>query len=270
LCEEFGMVSGCEGVNFSVSTDDNGYYLFLNIPPGEYALTTRAIDKENIWLYVTAGLGIGAKKHLITADETLRIDDQSIYKFDLQQTSPADDGEISESQPTLTWDVYPDAAYYKVYLAPDNGKTIFSDDRVDTNQITPPEPLLGCKYSWKVEAYNADENKIAEHSSYSYFTVIDQPDTCYVPLISPKHRASLAAAGLTLSWEAHSLASYYRVVIWDKDYKDQVDRVTTTETTFVVPITLEPGKYKWYITVYDQEDDEIARSDFYEFTITGP
>jgi hypothetical protein len=269
LCENFDWMGGCEGISFSTNTDDKGYYLFQNVTPGEYALAAHAIDKDS-WLYVTAGLGFGAEKYTVTADKTLFIEEQSIYKFDLKLTYPAKNAEIDVAQPALTWDPYPDAAYYEVYLTSEKSGAIYVNERVDTNQITPSKPLLGCSYTWQVDAFNADGTKIAESDGYFHFDLVDQQVTCLVKIISPQDGASLSAANLTLTWEAHPMAAYYRVVVWDEDYNDLLGRARSDGTTYIVTQALGAGKYKWYVIAYDESDNQIAQSDFYEFTITGP
>ena len=266
LCEDFGMFSGCEGVNFLTTTDPDGYYLFTNIPPGEFALAVHAIDSDT-WLYVTEGLGFGANKYLIEADNTLTIGSQSIYKFDLVQVSPLDDAQIQEGQPELTWEPYPGAAYYEVYLSPERGSAVFVSDEAEEPQITPPVPLLNCEYTWQIEAYNAGDQKIAEHDGYWHFIVSGQEYSCNIVLNSPKDGAVVAAQGLELSWEEHPLATSYRVHIWDKDYTDILDGPLVNGTGYTVDLVIPSGAYQWYITAYDSGDNEIARSDFYKFTV---
>lgn len=266
LCEEFGLFSGCEGVNYAAVTDGEGYYIFSNVAPGEYALAVRAIDSDT-WLYVTEGLGMGADKFQVLADETLRIPAQSIYKFDLVQLSPAEDAAVPEGQPMLTWQEYPGAAWYEIYLNPDRGRAVFVNDEIYATQIVPQQPLLNCEYTWQIEAYNAEGDKIAEHDGYMHFTVTGQPYFCDVPLLSPQDGAVVNGQGLELSWEAHGLASFYRVHIWDADYTDILDAPRVDGTAYTVGQDIVPGAYTWYITAYDGSDSEIARSDFYEFTV---
>ena len=267
LCEEMGMFSGCEGAEYSVQTDTEGVYLFAGIAPGGYALAVESHDGEH-WLYVTAGLGIGAKKYEVAADETLRIPDQPIYKFDLIQTYPGDEDSIADGKPVLEWDPYPDASYYEVYLTQENGSAIFVNEKTETNSITPKNDLLTCEYTWQVEAYNSQGTKIAEQDGYSHFTILGQPLSCYLDVISPASGASVAGSGIVLEWKAHELAQYYRVHIWDADYKDLLEGMKVDGTTYAVPQTLAPGKYTWYVSALDSDEMEFARSEFIEFTVT--
>jgi hypothetical protein len=267
LCEEMGMVSGCEGAQYSALTDADGIYLFLNVTPGEYALAVESFDGEH-WLFVTAGLGMSAKKYTVTADQTLRIPQQAIYKFDLFTTAPEEDAEVAEARPTLEWESYPGADYYLVYLTQENGSAIFFDEKTETNSIAPSKDLLSCQYTWQVEAYNSQGSKIAEQDGYSHFTVVGQPLSCYLDVVSPADGASLAGSGIVLEWKAHELAKYYRVHIWDTDYNDLLDGMKVDATSYPVPQTLAPGEYTWYVTAYDADDRQFAQSDFIEFTVT--
>lgn len=266
LCEEFGMFSGCQGINFSVNTDQNGYYLFTDIPPGEYALAAHAIDRDR-WIYVVEGLGFTATKYLVQADDTLIISSKSIYKYDLVQNYPADGASVTDGQPTLTWEAYPGAAYYEVYLTPDRGHAIFVSEKINDTQISPVEPLLNCEYTWQIEAFNTNGVKIAEYDGYYHFTITGQQFSCEILLTFPQDGASVSGNNLQLSWEEHPLASYYRVHIWDQDYVDILDSVHSNEVNYIVSQVINPGIYTWYITAYNSSDDDIARSDFYEFTV---
>ena len=87
------------------------------------------------WLYVTSGLGLGARKYSLAADQTLYVGDQHIFKSDLSLTAPDDEGQVDSATPTLAWEPYADAAYYEVYLAPENGGPLFVNKRVDDSQI---------------------------------------------------------------------------------------------------------------------------------------
>jgi hypothetical protein len=267
LCEEMGIASGCKGNQYSTQTDADGIFLFANVVPGEYALAVSSFDGKH-WLYVTAGLGISAKKYTVEADQTLRIPQQAIYKFDLVQTRPEEDEKVAEARPTLEWEPYPDAAYYLVYLTQENGSPIFVNEKTETTSIAPRKDLLACDYTWQVEAYNSQGGKIAEQDGYSHFKVVDQPLSCYLDALSPLNGAAVAGSGIVLKWKAHELAKYYRVHIWDKDYTDLLDGIKVEGTSYSVPQALPAGKYKWYVTAYDEDDKQFAQSDFIEFTVT--
>ncbi|MBU1660316.1 MAG: carboxypeptidase-like regulatory domain-containing protein [Chloroflexi bacterium] len=267
LCEEMGLITGCEGIQFSTTTDEQGYYLFVNVIPGQYAIVVHAIDVDR-WLFITARLGLSPKKHTLEAGKTLELGSQHIYKFDLYQISPAEGEQVDEAEPTLRWDVYPDAAYYEVYVSPQNGDSI--REKLTSNEFTVNKNLLNCEYSWQVEAFNAQEVKIAEHEGYMHFLVIDQSASCEALLNSPQDGANVTGEGLELSWQAHPLANYYLLYVSDESYNNIVDGVRVNETSYVLTQTLSSGKYKWYISVYDQAGKWIATSAHYGFIVTNP
>jgi len=266
LCEEMGMFSGCEGKQFSTATDDQGYYVFMNVTPGEYSVIVKSIDSEH-WIFATAKFGISAKKQQLTAGETLILNDLHLFKSDLKHISPAEDEKVNEDKPTLAWDAYPDAAYYEVYLNPRAGSSI--SDTVTENSYTATRSLLNCEYTWQVEAFNADKIEIAEYDGFSHFRVVGQPNSCEVLLNSPQDSASLKGTGIELSWQAHPLATEYYVYVSDKNYKNVIDAAKTSATTYKLTEALPAGDYSWYIAAYDGSEC-IAWSDHYKLKVTGP
>jgi hypothetical protein len=268
LCDEIGIATGCKGNPYETRTDGEGVYLFTDVEPGEYALAVASFDGDH-WLYVTAGLGISAKKYAVAAGETLRVAQQAIYKFDLIQTRPEEDAETAEARPTLEWEPYPDAAYYEVYLTQKNGSAIFTEERAETHSITLGKDLLACEYTWQVEAFNSRGSKIAEQDGYSHFTVVDQPLSCYLDILAPHNGATVSGSGIVLEWEPHELAAYYRVHIWDAAYNDLLEGMKVDGTSYAVPQTLPAGNYKWYVSAYDADDKQFAQSEFIEFSVGG-
>lgn len=266
LCQEVKTFSGCEGTQFSTVTDDQGYYVFANVTPGEYVVIVHAVDAER-WIYITAGLSLSGKKHELAADQTLTIGDQHIYKFDLRLTSPAQDEKVNQATPTLTWDAYPGAAYYEVYLDPRSGTAI--RENVTENKFTVPQPLLNCEYTWTVEVFNEQKIQIAEHEGYGDFQVIGQPASCEVLLTAPLDGTNLQGEGIEFSWQAHPLATHYMLYVYDESYKNVVDGVRVDSTTYKLTQALPPGEYKWYIAAY-AGSTWIAASDHYDLVVTGP
>jgi hypothetical protein len=177
LCETIDPVDGCLGAAFDTRTDEQGVYLFTDVLPGEYELVVESLDFER-WLYVTAGLESGSRKHTVTADSILRLPDQSIFRFNLTLVFPEENAVVSSGQPVLAWEAYPDAAFYRVFLRQENGDILLKGEKTGEPSLTPPLALKNCGYAWQVEAYNASETKIAEHDGYSLFRVADQPLSC--------------------------------------------------------------------------------------------
>jgi len=175
---------------------------------------------------------------------------------------PLDDSQVNTAQPTLVWDAYPSAAYYEVYLAPENGETVYIRKRVNTNQFTVENPLKTCKYTWDVAAFNDQGIKIADKSKYFDFFVTGQPTSCYIQLISPASKATVAGTGVKLVWEARSEASYYKIHMWKDETGSPkiLDFLQVRNTSYTFSDALKPGKYVWAVYAYDQFGKTVAGS----------
>ena len=269
LCEEMGMFTGCEGQQFTAVTDANGIYLLANIPPGEFALVFHAIDRD-AWMYVTSSV-IKAKKFTVEADKTVVLEDQHLYKYDLKQLSPADKAQISEAQPTLKWEAYPGAAYYEVYLAPEGAlATVLRVKHYEQTEIAPEAPLLACEYVWQIEAYNSQGVLIAKYDGYSRFTVTSQPISCYITVTAPADKSQVSSSGIKLTWEAHPLAAYYKLVVWKGDVGGEavVDYARIDgATSYTFDQTLAADEYIWSVNAYNVSDDMVAGSALYHFYV---
>ena len=128
LCETFSrFLSGCGGKIYTARTDKDGDFVITNVPPKEYeGLTVRVFDTDS-YVFATTGIaGIGAQKYNVVADKTLFVEPTHLFKGDLKVVNPKPGSTVSADGLELKWDAYPDAAYYKFTLYPDN------------HQITPP------------------------------------------------------------------------------------------------------------------------------------
>jgi hypothetical protein len=272
LCQDVSMVGGCKGVEYSTRTDATGVYLLTDVPPGEYGLVVHALGADR-WVYVTAGLGISARKYTVAADQVLTVGDQSIYKFDLKLTGPTDKEQVETGQPTLSWEPYSEASYYELYLTSEKAGNVVNNYRVETNEVTLDKSLVDCKYTWSVEAFNAQGEKIAETDGYFDFTVTGQPVSCYIPIIAPLDGVTVSGSGLVLSWEAHPSAATYKILMWndtDPARPKVLDFVEVRETGYTFSETLAPARYVWSVTAYDATGQQAAGSLVYDFTVSTP
>src|SRR4051794_3850529 len=163
LCETFSrFLSGCGGKIYTAKTDKDGDYVITNVPPKEYeGLTVRIFDTD-AYVFATTGIaGISATKYNVEADKTLFIDPTHLFKADLKLTDPKAGSMISGQDLEFKWDAYPDAAYYKLTLTPDNhlSESRYTNQRVDGTSFKATKPLEKGGYRWKVEAYNAADKK---------------------------------------------------------------------------------------------------------------
>jgi hypothetical protein len=272
LCEEVSLVRGCSGLEFGTSTDETGTYLFTDITPGDYGVVAHALDADR-WLYVTAGLGPGARKYSVAPDEILYVGDQHIFKSDLKHMTPDEADQVDMATPTLSWEPYADAVYYELYLAPENGDALLVSHRADDSQIALDSGLLNCRYTWKVEAFNAQEVKIAESDGYSHFSVTGQPASCYVGIIAPVGDAEVSGSGLNLSWEPHPLAAFYKIQMWNDTESGRpkvLDFVEVREPNYAFSETLAPARYVWSVYAYAETGVQIAGSGVHNFEVAGP
>lgn len=181
LCEDFDSWDGCVGNNPSTKSDQNGYFVFQDVAPGEYLVTADLFGTSWWQFYIDSQ---ESRMHKVSAGENLILDPWHIYKLDLGVISPKIEKSLSEEKPTFKWDAYPDAAYYEISVYNDKYEWILESKRVDGNEFTPEEPMVSCKYWWYVEVFNTQGTKIARSDppptgDYDwYFTLYDLPSSC--------------------------------------------------------------------------------------------
>jgi hypothetical protein len=165
LCADWGMFGGCKGTEYQAVTDTDGRYTITGIPPGEYDFVTKLPDQPN----ETGWLGLSVT---VQADQTVTVRDVPVVKYDLKLLSPADKTTVNTTTPALTWESYPGAAYYKVYVSGGpSSKTAVSFEKTTATQYNVTTPLESGEYYWRITAYNASGSEIAENGRLSYFTV---------------------------------------------------------------------------------------------------
>ena len=175
LCETFSrFLSGCGGKTYTAKTDKDGDYVITNVPPKEYeALTVRIFDTDG-YVFATTGFGgISATKYNVVADKTLFVDPTNLFKGDLKLTDPKAGSTIGGEAVDFKWEAYPDAAYYKLTLTPDNhmSESRYTNQRVEGTTFKATKPLEKGSYRWKVEAFNSADKKLAESPDDITFAV---------------------------------------------------------------------------------------------------
>jgi len=177
LCETFSrFVSGCGGKVYSARTDSDGVYVIANVPPKAYeALTARVFDTDE-YVFATSGFaGISAAKYDVTADKTLFVNTTHLFKSDLKLTNPKAAAKVSTQGLELKWEPYPEAAYYKVSVYPNDHMVTspYTNKRVDGTSFSLDKPLQSGTYRWQVTAFNGQDRKLAESPDDIEFTVTD-------------------------------------------------------------------------------------------------
>jgi hypothetical protein len=117
----------------------------------------------------TGYLGLRA---VVQAGQTVTVKTLDITKEDLQLASPGNNTSINTTTPTLSWQAYPDAAYYKLYVVYETGdyNAVVNFERVDGPSYTFGAAQGAGKYHWSVSAYNANGTEISESDTW-YFTI---------------------------------------------------------------------------------------------------
>ena len=175
LCETFSrFLSGCGGKIYTAKTDKDGDFVITNVPPKEYeGLTVRVFDTDS-YVFATTGIaGIAASKYNVEADKTLFVRPTHLFKGDLKVLNPKAGSTVSAQDLELKWEPYPNAAYYKFTLYPDNHQITppYMNERVEAATFKVNKTLEKGTYRYTVEAYNSDDRKLSETPDDIRFTV---------------------------------------------------------------------------------------------------
>jgi len=268
LCADFSPFSGCSGEEYTTQTDEEGFFLFEDVSPGTYALSVRIFNTDE-WLYMSGGLFSSADFE-VEAGETLVIGVQNIYKLDLDATYPPPAGNIDTIQFTLDWEPYPDAAYYKIYLTPSEGQAVLVDQRANESGYDVQLLPVNCEYRWQLEAFNEDRIKIAESADFFTFQVTGQEADCLLELTAPLDGETIPGDAVVLDWEPNELAVSYDILMWNDDSESDenvLDFVEVSESQYVIGMTLEPGRHVWSVRGFDEEGEQVAGSDIFDFLV---
>lgn len=174
LCQKFSQfVGGCSGETFTTKTDEQGEYLIKGVPPGDYEAITAKVFDTNYYVFATSGF-VSSAKYRIEDGKTYFAPDSNLFKGDLKVTAPKAGSKIAADNIEVKWDAYPDAAYYKVSLHGEASTTTDYDHigkRVDGTSYALGKPLAAGEYRVRVEAFNANDVKLAEAPSDMKFGV---------------------------------------------------------------------------------------------------
>ena len=175
LCERFQPSSGCGGKKYVTKTDENGYFVIRNVEPGGYVVVTKIIDTNVYLVYLNADQ---SQLQPVSAGRDLILDPWNIWKLDLHITFPKNGDSTSNAHPTFKWDPYPDAAYYRIFIAEEKDgamHSILENEKVNGTEFTPEKSLTTCKYAWLVQAFNDQDTIISEVPPPAY------EDAIYLP-----------------------------------------------------------------------------------------
>jgi len=175
LCETFSrFLGGCGGKTYTAQTDKDGDYVITNVAPKGYeGLTVRVFDTDS-YVFATTGIaGISAAKYDVVADKTLFVSPTHLFKSDLKVLNPKAGARVSAQDLELKWDAYPDAAYYKFSIYPEDATLTspYINERVEGTSFRIDKPLKKGVYRWQVDAYNGADKKLSESSDEIKFTI---------------------------------------------------------------------------------------------------
>ena len=175
LCETFSrFLSGCGGKTFTAKTDKDGDFVVANVEPKEYQALMVRIFETDSYVFATTGVaGISAAKYNVTADKTLFVTPTHLFKADLKTVNPKAGSTVTAQDLELQWEPYPDAAYYKFSLSPDNHLVTppYVNERVEGTTFKVAKPVEKGSYRWKIEAFSSGDKKLSETPDDIKFTI---------------------------------------------------------------------------------------------------
>lgn len=175
LCETFNRYfGGCGGKTYTAKTDKDGEYVITNVEPKVYeGLLARVFDTDS-FIFATSGIaGISSNKYEITADKTLFVSPTNLFKSDLKLLSPKAGAKVSAQNLELKWEPYPEAAYYKFSIHPEEVSVTspYVNERIEGTSFVIDKPMEKGTYRWQVEAYSSADRKLAESSDDIKFII---------------------------------------------------------------------------------------------------
>lgn len=255
MCEEYDIVTGCLGKQYSINTNKQGYFIFQNIKPSNYVILIN-IDSTSWWSYQTVdGLPIPAEDTAYPGQITY-VDPREIYKVDLKIIQPVLGAKVTKKQPTIKWEEYAGAAYYTIHIEDYEGGEFIA--KSNSNEYILEKPLMDCDYYLTVTAYNDENSKISENPSeypdYYTFTVDNEPlVSCNMTILFPPWDSYQKGTNIELSWEAHPYAAYYEILIENGRSETILNYTRIEKDHSSYTITLPPGKYIWNVDAYDED-----------------
>lgn len=175
LCEKFSrFLGGCDGKVYTARTDKGGEYVIANVEPKVYEGLLASVFDTDSYVFAASGIGgLSSTKYEVAPDKTLFISPTNLFKGDLKTLNPKAGAKVSAQTLELKWDAYPDAAYYKFSIYPENpGITSpYINERLEATSFSVDKPLEKGVYRWQVSAYNNGDRKLSESSNDIKFTI---------------------------------------------------------------------------------------------------
>ncbi|MEO6588490.1 MAG: hypothetical protein ABIP06_04095 [Pyrinomonadaceae bacterium] len=164
LCETFNQFSGCSGQQYKTKTDAGGEYLIKGVESKVYDALLVKVFNTNMSIFASSKFGITAAKYKFEADKTFFAPPTNLYKSDIKVQNPKPNAKIDAKNFELKWDAYPDAVYYKFGMYSKNPSVTapYVNEKTEETSFKADKPLSDGEYNFKLEAFNANDVKLAE------------------------------------------------------------------------------------------------------------
>jgi len=190
-----------------------------------------------------------------------------------QPISPADNDRINDNTPTFRWSAAVGAVKYELWV--DDDPTFASPEILEnTSEVTHTpaliEALTGENYSWKVRAYDADNN--ATDWSPTWKFTIDTVPPSAPSSTSPENEAMENDLTQIFTWTQPEPDVTYWIQIDDEagfsePYVHENWQITDNSYTFAFS---KNGTYYWRVRARDAAYNWSPWSENYELTILAP
>lgn len=170
LCTQSNVFGDCIGEKHITKTDAAGEYLFTDITPNNYEVFVRVFQTKN---YIFSGTyGFSPSKYKVEADKTFFVPLTNLFKSDLKVQNPKPKATVNGRELEISWDAYPDAAYYKVELLNFATRDNFlNNGKIEATSYKVEQPLTDGGYRLRITAYNIVGTKLSGNGDGLEFTV---------------------------------------------------------------------------------------------------
>jgi hypothetical protein len=181
-----------------------------------------------------------------------------------QPISPADNASISDNTPTFRWSAAVGAVNYELWV---DGETLENTSEVT---YTPTENLTGENHSWKVRAYDVDNN--ATDWSPVWTFILDTVPPSAPALVSPENGAVENELAQTFTWTQPEPDVLYWIQVDDEasfsePYVHQDWEIADNSYAYDFS---RNGTYYWRVCARDAAHNWGPWSENYELTILAP
>lgn len=149
----------------STVTDLSGKFRFDGVKNGEYVIWTTSHDGFN---------GVG---RFINVDGSNRTQDLRAYKR-VSYLSPVRDSVITTNVVTFTWETVAEASLHTIWLRTGNndnyGSKFLTITDLETNAYQTSLTLTNGLYSWGVDLYDSEGNKVAFGNDFDFVYSIEE------------------------------------------------------------------------------------------------